>query len=143
MTELLKLAERCEREAGGMHLDQAILSALGYTWRGMAYWHRDGVHMWKHSSKLTTSLDAAVMLVPEGWRLRNMDQGEPRIRHLPPSAEIVPITGDDATWRAYEAACGDRHRMIGFGISLPMAICAVALKARAALKEQETERGVA
>ena len=66
-TALLALAERCEQAAGpDRELDNAILIALGYSWRGMAYLHDDDNHVLKGSTFFTKILDAAVTLVPEG-----------------------------------------------------------------------------
>ena len=64
-TTLLALADRCEQAAGpDRKLDNAILSALGYSWRGMAYWHNDDNHVLKGSTFFTKILDAAVTLYP-------------------------------------------------------------------------------
>jgi hypothetical protein len=66
--ELLALAARVEAATeGGLALNKAILLALGYSWRGMAYWHSDDKRMWTGPTTFTTSLDAAASLVPEGW----------------------------------------------------------------------------
>ena len=63
--------------------------------------------------RYTTSLDAAVTLVPEGWLLHSMRQGDPAsLKSFPNCAEAGP------------------HR--GTGKTLALAICAAALKARAA-----------
>jgi len=66
---LVELAEACEKaDAGSFDLNKAILSALGYTWRGMAYWFHDDSHAWKGSTNFTASIDAAMSLVPEGMK---------------------------------------------------------------------------
>lgn len=51
----------------------------------------------------TASLDAAATLVPDGWRLRNMQQANPETKYLPATAELIPtsLTDNDA-W----AICG-------------------------------------
>jgi hypothetical protein len=122
--ELNALADRCERENGGMHLDQAILSALGYTWRGMAYWHRDNSHLWKHSSKLTTSLDATVR--PEGddvfWRSGHDGEGP-----------------DPSLFRADVLLSDHARTFTGRARTEPMARRAAELRARAALSQTEAE----
>lgn len=65
MTDLPTRIEAAEE--GSFDLDKEILRALGYTWRGMAYWYRDDTHTWKGSVALTRSIDAALSLVPEGY----------------------------------------------------------------------------
>jgi hypothetical protein len=126
--ELNALADRCERENGGMHLDQAILSALGYTWRGLAYWHRDNSHTWKHSSKLTTSLDAAVSLVPENfsYELAFSAAGEGAMRR----ARLWD-------WRRGPLMIDPANEWASTAKTLPMALCAAALRARAALSQTD------
>ena len=46
-------------------VDRAILAWLGFSWRGMNYWHHDNKTMWPNSAQtnFTASLDAAVALV--------------------------------------------------------------------------------
>lgn len=71
-SELLRLAERVEALRGPDYtVNKSILAALGYTWRGIAYWSKDNTHFWKGSTAFTGSLDAAMTLVPEGcgWSL--------------------------------------------------------------------------
>lgn len=64
MSELLALAERCEAAAeSSFYLDKEILAAFGFTWRGMDYWSRDNT-MWKKKVHFTSSIDAAIDLVP-------------------------------------------------------------------------------
>jgi hypothetical protein len=64
--ELRALAERVQGLDGpDRETDKAILLALGYSWRGMAYWFRDDSHAWNGASDFTASLDAAMTLVPE------------------------------------------------------------------------------
>lgn len=66
--ELIALAERVEALTGPCHeTDKAILAALGYTWRGSAYWAADNSHQWRGTTFFTKWLDAALTLVPEGW----------------------------------------------------------------------------
>lgn len=64
---LLDLAERCEKATGpSSSLNKAILAALGYTWRGMDYWHTDNKRIWRGGSFLTELTECAMALVPEG-----------------------------------------------------------------------------
>ena len=61
--DLTALAERVMALAGPCReTDRAILLALGYSWRGMAYWFRDDSHRWKGDTHFTASLDAAMTL---------------------------------------------------------------------------------
>ena len=63
-SELLRLAERVEALRGPDYtVNKSILAALGYTWRGIAYWSKDNTHFWKGSTAFTGSLDAAMTLV--------------------------------------------------------------------------------
>lgn len=69
--DMIELAERCERGIGwDSALDKAIMRALGYSWRGMDYWHDDGKTIWKGQTCFTASLDATVALLERvlpGW----------------------------------------------------------------------------
>ena len=67
MTDLNELAKRVEAGEAGLPIHKEILAALGYTWRGLGYWYRDDSHQWKGLTGFTTSFDAAMLLVPEGW----------------------------------------------------------------------------
>ena len=60
--DLSALIARLEAaEVGSFALDKQILAALGFTWRGMAYWNSEN-EMWSGPSALTRSLDAALAL---------------------------------------------------------------------------------
>ena len=62
MTDLAQLIADLEcAQVGSLHYDKRILAALGFTWRGMAYWN--GQEQWKGSAQLTRSLDAIVALI--------------------------------------------------------------------------------
>lgn len=114
---LLELAARCEREDGGFNLDKDILRALGYTWRGMAYWYRDDSHTWPHKpSNFTTSLDAAVTLVPEDFYWSLDSDSNARV-----------VGPEDSNGRV---AAGYSDTAVSLVPAL--ALCAAALKARAA-----------
>jgi hypothetical protein len=65
LRERCRVAEKADRE-----IDVAILRMLGYTWRGMDYWHHDDKRIWKGSTFFTGSVDAALALVERllpGW----------------------------------------------------------------------------
>lgn len=59
---------------GSFDLDKAILLALGFTWRGMAYWSADGT-MWNGPANLSRSIDAAVTLAPKDFTAWRVGQG--------------------------------------------------------------------
>ncbi len=108
---LLALAERCEREEPSKLLDcdiERAISGLGPD---------AGIRMdW--TADYTTSLDAAVTLVPEGWRTANIAQG--------------PIKYPSWACELFGAIEGIAH---GYAKTEVMARCAAALRARAAVAE--------
>ncbi len=125
-TTLLALAERCEQAAeSDRELDVAIARALD--WKPL---YRDDYSKWwppaavadareKKRSILhhplpafTASLDAAIALVPEGWTWGKFFGG---------SAECVSISGPSIL---FERGLNDKPAL---------AICAAALRARAAM----------
>jgi hypothetical protein len=115
---LLELATSIEALPGGsFYINKEILRALGYTWRGMDYWNGDD-KMWRGSVDFTSSIDAAMMLVPEGY-----------------ASALSEAWGPDRTdWTAVMK----RRSIDGSGVwpkatsSKPaLALCAAALRARA------------
>lgn len=61
MSDLTKLIARVEALTGpNGGIEKAILLHLGYSWRGMDYWHSDNRKTWGQSPSLTSSIDAAV-----------------------------------------------------------------------------------
>ncbi len=120
---LTALADRVEREEPSRELDRAIEIEV----RGM-------LAVTSYPRHYTSSLDCAVMILPKGWRLRNMDQGDSGSRYLPPSAEVIPLSANDEVWAAYEAACAKvpSGRLRGGGKTLVGSVAAAALRARAA-----------
>lgn len=61
MGDLTKLIARVEALTGpDGGVEKAILLHLGYSWRGMDYWHFDNRKTWGQSPFLTSSIDAAV-----------------------------------------------------------------------------------
>jgi hypothetical protein len=127
---LLALAERCEQAAGPeRELDVAIARALD--WKPL---YRDDYSQWwppaavadarerkrsilHHPTQplpmFTASLDAAVTLVPEGWTWGRFHSG---------TVECMTLNGPD------NSILVER----GEGISTALALCAAALRARAA-----------
>ena len=62
--EWIALAERCEKAtAASSVLSKDIVAAMGYSWRGMAYWSDDNRTTWVGSVDLTYSLDAITALI--------------------------------------------------------------------------------
>jgi hypothetical protein len=112
MNDLLAVAELCERADGpSFDLDKAILKALGFTWRGMNYWSADNETMWNGTMTFTHSIDAAALLVPEGYAWRLDCWGSFTARVFMPEKKYH-------TWHSRTSA--------------PLALCVAALRARAA-----------
>lgn len=119
---LLSLADRVEGLSGpDREVDRAILVALGYTWRGMAYWHRDDSHTWAGSTHFTASIDAAMSLVPESMR----DEIEITTLYLVARVTINMNHGPD----------GCPFYGSNDSNSIPLALCAASLRAIAGGKE--------
>jgi len=115
--QLLELAERCEREEPSRELSVEIYYAITPARLRSPLWTGD----------FTTSLDAAVTLVPEGW-VWAVSQDAAAVG--PPDSSYI---GDEL---AMPCACE--------GKTPALALCAAALKARAAVAEQteaSTKRG--
>lgn len=112
---MVSLIERIEAATeGSLDLDRKILAALGYTWRGMAYWKGSGANgkMWKDTSLLTRSLDGAARLVPEGWCWH--------LGWLEANGEAIA--------RLFRA--DNKREPISSAATPALALCAAALKAR-------------
>jgi hypothetical protein len=131
MSELIKLAERCEKADGpSLDLDKAILKVLGYTWRGMNYWSSDNESMWKWLATFSYSIDAAMTLIPKGFCLASLgfcegDEYQPgwHCELLAKPEHYVFVGLDDSM---------NFHREDPRRIRTPaLALCAAALRARA------------
>jgi hypothetical protein len=110
MSDLLKLAERCEAATGhSLDLDHEIGRALS----------TDGNYSYR---PYTASLDAAMQLVPEGWYI----------------GEWVESPDRDTSWITLVPAADEKVERTGKADTNPLALCAAALRARAA---QETPLG--
>lgn len=128
-TALLALADRCETEEPNPYLASAILVAAGHQtlFRGEKLgweWRKDGVGVWSSMPRPDTSLDAAVTLRPEGFRIAH--------------GEEYLIRGDWGwTLKASDALPVDYDAKYAFGIgkTSALALCAAALRARAAVLE--------
>lgn len=71
------IADLESAQVGSLHYDKRILAALGFTWRGMAYWNSQ--EQWKGSAALTQSIDAIVALIARklpgrAWMLSSPDK---------------------------------------------------------------------
>ncbi len=125
MVDLIELAERCERAEGpDYQLDGDIARAMGWSYR-----QREGFSHWQWYSQgktdaplsegeirvcppaYTTSIDAALSLVPEGW--------------------CFEVTNFD-TFATVFAGLGSAPKASAGGDTPALALCAAALKARAA-----------
>lgn len=106
MSDLLALAERCEREEASRDLDIQIACLCGLLHRSTGTYY-------------TASLDAAVTLVPEGfvWGASNL---------CGPTAHVVGEEDADGNVPTGDSDAASTK-------SVPLALCAAALRARAAL----------
>jgi hypothetical protein len=102
---LLALAERCEQAAGpDRELDFVIAAGIGWP---------DSPNSHQNARRYTESLDAAVTLVPEGWTWARFHGGV---------VECMTLNGPG------NSILFER----GEGNSSALALCAAALRARAA-----------
>lgn len=116
--ELLALAERVEEAEGpDRELDREIKAAVGDAWDYAADWGpRDNCH--PVANAYTASLDAVMTLVPEGWRLRQMNFSGP--------------CADDRKWHLnLHGGREGGDTFVGRGRTPALALCAAALRARA------------
>lgn len=121
--QLQALLERVERATGwDSDIDKSMLRALGYTWRGMAYWHSNDRDMWKGPVFFTHSIDAAIALaerVSPGWIEVN---GPRKYLNIP-----TPVPNH---WRA------EVSDWTGWGHTAPLAILAALLRALIAQSDE-------
>jgi hypothetical protein len=133
-TTLLALAERCEQAAGpDRELDVAIALACGivtsregdcfyghkyYSVMVLNYDYDDTEYRAPELPSYSSSLDAALALVPEGheWLRKN-----------PESMTVYRVPGDLKEWAQH---------IYGRGATDALALCAAALRARAAIMQQ-------
>ncbi len=119
---LLALADRCERDFGHVMLNIAIAKAIGWysVQFGSVVWRDPHHHDHVTVPDFTTSLDSAVTLVPEGWVVSDLCQTYETARdwHV-------------ALWQIGAV----ESQVYGDAKTEPMARCAAALRARAAVAE--------
>lgn len=118
MTPMQELIERLEKaEHGSFELNKAILSALGYTWRGMAYWNDEIKSRWRGSAAPSNSIDGALTLLPAGM--------EWSISTLYGFASVEIGLNDNTGNGPWVASREDAN--------VPLALCVASLRARLAL----------
>jgi hypothetical protein len=121
MTGLIALAERCEAAEGpDIDLDLAISEATK-AWKTQATWRQ---------FRPTASLDAAMTLVPERWHLMQMCEGPdetPRSRNFAYNGRGSVHLHCDRKGLLHNLVCGE-------AATLPLALCAAALSARASME---------
>jgi hypothetical protein len=107
---LLKLVERCEQATGpNTELSFAIYAAIS----GKDYSHIKRSQRYLYGEPYTASLDAAMTLVPEGWTINGF---------------VQKVGG-----RTYISLIGKRGKEPAYGATDALALCAAALRARAAM----------
>lgn len=118
-TVLLKLAERCEQATGANRtLEQDIHDAIfGRDYTENAF-QTDGSRI----RPFTASLDAAMTLVSEGWRVRTAIESQ----QGPWSFSLAEHDGE----RDKHGVWADQH---GLAATPALALCAAALRSRAAI----------
>lgn len=156
MDDLLKLAERCEKALGpDRQLDAEIARAIGFgsvryvsmeatdynnTVHSWIAWKSDKeVGPWEYLKAYTTSLDAALTLVPEGWAMRIEDWPRPEGQ-----TDIASDGGPNAKAALMECTEKRIGRQVIWGWHTPggasvearaatpaLALCAAALRSRA------------
>jgi hypothetical protein len=133
---LIALAERCEAATGpDWKLDGLIADELS-DWENLGgHWEQHKVSGERRRTSYppaplyTASIDAAMTLVPEGYRVTSL-------------AETVVEC--DQPWRAilWERRQNPKRRPFGDGATAALALCAAALRARAStLKSREIDNG--
>lgn len=138
MSDLLALAERCEKAAGSdMELDglihRAVTPDLADMNVGVLGWLSGGAHENPvRPPPYTSSIEAALTLVPEGCRFEEIardvqwDDGQPEREWM---ASVVR-RDESGSYAADFPAPGD---------TLALAICAACLRARAATEKRSHE----
>lgn len=123
--KMAELIERVERASGpDREIDLAIARVMG-TIVLQRNFSDTGNHETTHW-EYTASIDAAMTLVPEGWKLRQMNFSAP--------------CADDRKWHLslYGGSVGE-DCFVGRGATPALALCAAALKARTPAATSERE----
>lgn len=133
------IAELEAATEGSRELDHSIFLAThpeqGTTSEGGEYWYaghldEDG-GPWIRLPKYTTSLDAALTLVPKGWSLFGLRQGDPTLSDSNPEkrswASIKPHQQNDAGWKL--------GIQMNHALTPALALCIAIAKTRQAIEE--------
>ena len=113
--KLIALAERCEKATGpSRELDLAVGSSLGVDSYYLKNW--------------TASLDAAMTLVPEGWRMAALCEREPWFCRLETTDFDSVTWGKGSDWIT-DVVAG--QETTAKAATPALALCAAALRARA------------
>lgn len=136
---LLALAARCESEGPSFVLEQEIAVAIGFGVEGGRMFTLDSVGDLASYIKLpayTTSLDAAVTLVPEGWRIHCITELYGQF-----SACLHRTFGnpeaDEDVWRIGHS-WPSKHMASAKAKTAAAALDAAALRARAAIASKDS-----
>lgn len=133
MSDLLKLAERCEAAEGpNGDLDLDIHGACNASKVWTAE-ERTWMHLHGEFAPYTASLDAALTLVPEGWRLAALCEREPWF------CRLETLDFRSVTWGKGEdwiTDITDGQEAMAKGSSPALALCAAALRARAPIERK-------
>lgn len=121
--KMVDLAARIERAEGpDRALDAEIALAAGWREYQPGWFRPPSVDVNHHASELpryTGSLDAAMQLVPSGWKLRQMHFNAP--------------CADDRKWHLnLRGGKEGGDRFVGRGSTPALALCAAAIRARSA-----------
>lgn len=127
MSALIELAERCEAATGpDRELDAEIRAVFGHHWDYAADWgSRENCR--PVARAYTGSLDAALMLVPEGWFVYGMGEG------------VTPIIRRGDTHKRMDFWAEVQREQGGFlrkarAQTLSLALTAAALRATASME---------
>jgi hypothetical protein len=135
---MIELAERCEKASGpDRELDCLILEALGYevkrdharpgqVVRGFGLLRYIGGTHWCTFNRYTASLDAAMTLIPKGWRLWTGDFSVEGRFNWMLKGPLAPWTDPEDGRETIAPQYGN-----GIGSTPALALCAAALRARA------------
>ena len=99
--------------------------ALGTYWRVS----RSGRSL-REAPQFTSSVDSALTLVPDDWRIASLRQRDPTLAHDTHCVALDPFDQNHPGW-------GVKHKVVdGRGATLPISLCIAALRARLALMEE-------
>lgn len=135
MSEMLKMAERCERLEGPSDEVDLAIATWCYRNGAIAGVNYDPV-LWveRHGGEFTGCLDAAMTLVPEGLRLMLSEwDDEKHLRSKGPWQAVLCEPGSDASFDLMRGYRCDH------AATPALAICAAALRARHHLENSDAQ----